>query len=84
MSKNHTLKLNEGKIEIGGVSEVISFGEKEVIFRIGERKLVIEGTGLSCESVDVEGGNAVLSGEVRALAYRTGTSAKGIIKRLFR
>ena len=84
MNKIHSLHVADGKIEIGGIEEIVSFGEKEAVFCLGERRLVVEGAGLTCESVDVEGGNAVLSGEVRAVTYKASVTAKGFIKKLFK
>lgn len=82
--KRHELHITDGRIEVGGVVEVVGYGDKEVTFLLSDRRIVITGTELRCESVDVETGRAVLSGRVNGLAYRAGASVKGLVKRLIK
>ena len=71
-------------MEIEGVSEVISACEKEAIIALTERRLVIEGTGIRCDNVDLASGRVRLTGDIKSVAYRVGVSAKSVLKRLFK
>ena len=83
-NKNHSLHLFENKIEILGIEEIIGYGDKEVTFRLSDSRIVISGNGLNCESVDVEKGRALLSGNVTSIIYRAGAQVKGLLKRLIK
>lgn len=83
-NKNHSLHLFENKIEILGIEEIIGYGDKEVTFRLSDSRIVISGSGLNCESVDVEKGRALLSGSVTSIIYRAGAQVKGLLKRLIK
>ncbi len=70
MENNGNLILeNRAKLCVSAVSDVESFDERRIVLRIGESRLVIEGSGLKINSVSVESGEAVITGLVDSCAY---------------
>lgn len=63
---------NRGKLCVSAVSDVESFDEKKIVLKVGECRLIIEGSGLKINSVSVEDGEATITGTVDSCTYTGG------------
>ena len=70
MADNGNLILeNREKLCVSAVSDVESFDDKRIVLKVGESRLIIEGSGLKINSVSVEDGEATITGTVDSCAY---------------
>lgn len=81
--KAHSL-LIKSETTITGVTQVVAIEEKEVKVAVGERFLFLTGKGFNAESLSLEEGTLVLSGEVFSVKYAAKAEAKSLLKRLFK
>lgn len=81
--KTHTLTIR-GETAVTGVVRVISVESGEVRLSLGDRDLILTGTGLSAEKLSVEEGSIVLSGEIRSIRYAPKQEAKTFLKKIFK
>ena len=66
----HKLTLNERKnLTVTGVTEVVSFDETAVIARTEHGTLVVHGKGLQLKTLQPEGGQVCVDGQICALIY---------------
>ena len=79
----HTLCVKE-EVTVTGVSSVISLGEKEVRLALTDKCLTLTGRNFCADKLSLEEGTLVLSGETESIRYTPKTSAKGLLKRLFK
>ena len=82
----HDLRLEgRNKLSLTGVTDVESFDETAAVLETALGTLVVRGSGLHVEQLDLEAGALKLSGEVDSLGYEQRTSARGsFLERLFR
>lgn len=83
IKKSHSLCI-KGETTITGVTQVISLEEREVKVGLGDRTLLLTGSGFSAEKLSIEEGVLVLAGEVISAKYAAKQEAKSLIKRLFK
>ncbi|MDO4542401.1 MAG: YabP/YqfC family sporulation protein [Bacillota bacterium] len=68
--KEHNIKIAGRQfMEISGVLQADSSEEKQVNLRTSMGEMVIEGEGLQIRHLDLNSGNAVVSGKVNAVLY---------------
>lgn len=79
-NQTHSLFIQENKTEIKGITGVSNYSDKELCFQLGKTLLVISGTNLNMENLNVEGGFALISGNVNSVKYKKG--AVSMLKRL--
>ncbi|MBR5536942.1 MAG: sporulation protein YabP [Clostridia bacterium] len=81
----HSVSLDERhRLNVTGVSEVVSFDETEVIMDTTLGLLTVEGEGLHVEKLSLDIGELSLEGSVHSLCYSRGNQKKGSIwSRLF-
>ena len=66
----HRLSLNERKeLTMNGVTEVVSFGEDNVVLRTALGTLMVHGSGLKLKTLSLEGGQVAVDGSIAALVY---------------
>ena len=78
---------NRRNVFLTGVTEILSFDEKEILLLTAEGKLMLKGTQLHVKGLDLEKGEAVLEGHVDSLIYLSKESSKkeeSLLKRMFR
>ena len=78
--QSHSLFIQNNKTEIKGITGVSNYSDKELCFQIDKTILVISGTNLNMENLNVESGFAIVSGEVCSVKYKKG--AVSMLKRL--
>ena len=83
---NLTLE-NRSKLFLTGVIEVISFNEEKIFFNTCKGSLVIKGSGLKMNKLDVQNGDVLIVGTIDSCVYTAQQVKKDketIISRLFR
>ena len=83
LKNKHSLTIRD-LTTVTGVKSVISLGDKEVRLALEEKTLILVGRSFSAESLSLEEGTLLLSGEVESLRYAAKTEAKGFLKRLLK
>lgn len=82
--KNHTLTLeNRNQLSMTGISDVKSFNEEEINAKTDYGELLIKGSNLHVEVLDLDTGALTISGSIMALVYNDKVESKGGIRRLF-
>lgn len=82
--KNHALTLeNRNQLSMTGVSDVKSFNEEEINAKTDYGELLIKGTNLHVEVLDLDTGALTISGSVMALVYNDKVESKGGFRRFF-
>ena len=67
-----------------GVSNVDSFDEQTIVAYTDLGELVVKGSGLHINRLNIETGELTLTGEVDSLTYTQGLQNGGMLSRLFR
>lgn len=76
MEDNGNLILeNRQKLSVSAVSDVESYDDRRIALKVGDSRLVIEGSGLKINSVSVENGEALVTGTIDSCVYTR--AAKG-------
>jgi sporulation protein YabP len=82
--KNHTLTLqNREVLELSGISDVTAFNEEEIVATCDWGDIMIKGSSLHVEILDLETGELKIVGKVAALVYNDRIQPKGFFKRVF-
>lgn len=81
---NHTLFLEENKIEVKGLCGVLSYQNKEIILSLPSSTLIISGLDLSLENFDTENGTATIFGKTSEIKYKKGSEKLGFFKKLIK
>ena len=79
----HKLTLNERKsLTVTGVTEVVSFDESAVIARTDIGTLVVQGKNLQLKTLQPDGGQVAVEGQISALIYEEPKAAGSLWRRL--
>ncbi len=85
---SHSLEMkNRRNVFLTGVTEILSFDEKEILLLTAEGKLMLKGLQLHVKGLDLGKGEAVLEGHVDSLIYlskESGKKEESLLKRMFR
>lgn len=82
----HQIKLiNRKNAELEGVTDVISFDDKEILLETTEGRLLISGKELHVGCIELETGKVSIDGEVSHICYQTTGKRKeeSLLRRLF-
>lgn len=82
MSDKHSLKLYDDRLEIGGVTKVISYDDKEVILSLGDKDIILDGENLSLLDLSLDDKTSVVIGVIHSIRYKKATPKLGFLKRL--
>ncbi len=82
----HSISLdNREKLSANGITDILSFDEEAIVAQTEKGILIIRGSGLHIDSLDLEKGSLVADGDISALTYDSdGGEKSGIFARLFR
>lgn len=82
----HRLTLeSRGQLSVSGVTEVGSFDESAAVLETAQGTLVVRGTDLHMDRLDLESGEVRLKGTVDSLVYEENAHIRGsFFERLFR
>lgn len=84
MEKHMITIDNREKITITDVKSVDAFDEEEICAELSEGGLVVKGKQLHIQLLDLDCGNAIISGEIASVSYTQKKSEKNIIKKLLK
>ncbi len=75
---------SRSKVEISGVTNVVSFDEEGICLESEMGEMLIEGRGLRVSSLDTDRGKIYIDGTIDGLYYNTNTNEpkKGLFGRL--
>lgn len=80
----HSLMLqNREVLELGGITNVLSFNDLEIVCTSDCGELVIKGERLNVEVLDLDTGDLKITGKVFALVYSDTVTKQGFFKRVF-
>ena len=83
-TKPHTLMLdNRKKLVITGAEDVNGFNEDAVSVKTTDGTLIIKGSGLHIDKLNLDSGDVSIEGRVDAMQY-IGNGSKSKLSRLFR
>ncbi len=82
----HSISLdNRERLSANGITDILSFDEEAIVAQTEKGILIIRGSGLHIDSLDLEKGSLSADGDISALTYDNGGGEKnGIFSRLFR
>lgn len=86
-TRGHTLEVKDRKaIKVTGVKHVDSYDDKEIILKTSLGDLIIKGTDLNINSLNLEDGSLQVIGLVENMLYaeEAGAKRKNFIKRLLK
>ena len=76
---------NRSKLALTGVLDVESFDEEEVALSTQQGSLVVSGSGLHVEKLNLDSGDVMIRGVVDTLRYEdSAASSGGFFSRMFR
>ena len=85
MGKNHTLMLdNRRKLVLTGAVEVNGFNEETVSVKTTAGTLIVKGSGLHVDKLNLETGDVSIDGKINAMQYLGGDKSQSKLSRLFR
>ena len=89
VQKNHKLVLNNRKTGmVTGVLDVLSFNLNEILLETEQGMLMVKGTDLHVNRVNLEKGEIDLSGNIDSISYSdihsAGKQAGSLFEKLFR
>ena len=83
-TKPHTLMLdNRKKLVITGAEDVNGFNEDAVSVKTTDGSLIIKGSGLHIDKLNLDAGDVSIEGRVDAMQY-IGNGSKSKLSKLFR
>ena len=83
--KSHTLMLdNRSKLSLTGVEDVSGFNEEAVSVRTTDGTLIIRGSGLHIDRLNLETGDVSVDGSIDSMQYLGSEGSKSKLSRLFR
>ena len=82
--KKHTASCeNRETLEMSGINDVNAFNEEEVTAASDWGDIIIKGSALQVETLDLESGVLKVRGRISAIIYNDKTVVKGFLKRAF-
>jgi len=83
-NKNHSVSmLNRQSVEMTGIKDVSSFNEEEVNAVCDCGSVLIKGSHLLVEALDIENGILKLSGRITAIVYIENKNGKKLFGKVF-
>ena len=83
--KSHTLMLdNRSRLSLTGVEDVSGFNEEAVSVRTADGTLIIRGSGLHIDRLNLETGDVSVDGSIDSMQYLGSDGSKSKLSRLFR
>lgn len=81
--KKHNVVIeNRESIALSGVKDAPAFNENEALICTDYGDIVVKGSGMRLDALDLESGNVKIYGKITALIYNDKLQAKGFFKRM--
>lgn len=82
--KKHTAFLeNRETLEMSGINDIKAFNEEEITAKSDRGNILIKGSDLHIEALDLETGELKVRGKIGAVVYSDVPDVKGLFGRLF-
>ncbi|MBQ9530788.1 MAG: sporulation protein YabP [Eubacterium sp.] len=82
--KKHTLSaVNREEVDLTGINDVSSFNEEEINAACDLGNVLIKGSHLLVETLDLDNGILKVSGRITAIVYSDKSDAKKLFGKLF-
>ena len=83
-TRNHSISIqNRESVEMTGISDVASFNEEEVNASCESGNILIKGSHLLVETLDLDNGILKVNGRITAIVYSEKSSSKKLFGRIF-
>ena len=83
--EKHTVTIeNREEIAVTAVTGIDTFDEEEVCVQLTEGGLIIKGRNLHIQRLDLDAGEASLSGEISSLIYTKKSTEKKMLKKFLK
>jgi hypothetical protein len=82
--KQHSLLVEDNKIQILGIISIKQSDEKVLSVKLTDRTLTITGDGLNITKLDLEEGKLCADGKTQTTKYSNGGLREPLLKRLFK
>lgn len=66
---NNIILENRKKLSLSGISEIESFDDEKITLMTDNGGLLIKGSGLKIDNLDVESGDVMVNGTISAIVY---------------
>lgn len=84
LAQEHKLTLDDrGKLTVSGVEDVESFDEQAIVLVTVRGVLIVRGSGLHLQSLNLDGGCVTVDGIVDSLVYEASRQTGSLLRRLF-
>lgn len=84
-SKPHNVILEDReRLSVSGVEDVDSFDERQIIMRTSKGNLILRGSNLHIDRLDVDSGELAVTGLVTDLGYEETAPGGSLWSRLFK
>ena len=83
LPKNHSFLLDNKHFKVSGVIKIISFLEEKIVLKLDGVSLIITGSDLTIQNLNIEGGMVEATGTVKTMKY-TDTFKANVIGKLFK
>ena len=84
ISNQNIIVENRERINVSGVTDVISFDDETVLLNTSAGKLTVKGDDLRIVSFNTETGDLTAEGKIHAAVYTGETKSGGFMSRLLR
>ncbi|MGN1042219.1 MAG: YabP/YqfC family sporulation protein [Christensenellales bacterium] len=81
---NKSFRYENGKTTVSGVTNVISFDEKEVVLRLHDCLLTIKGCGFKMEEMEVKSGLFTMNGNIASMVYHEKAEKTSFFNKIFK
>lgn len=83
-NKNHSISIqNRETVEMTGIRDVSSFNEEEINASSDCGSVIIKGSHLLVETLDLDNGVLKVNGRISALIYSEKTNKGGLLGKMF-
>lgn len=82
--KNHSLLIENGRITLTGVVKALGSNDREISVELSGTRLIIEGSEINIDTLDLEAGRLSASGTVKTVKYLAAHEKQALLKRLFK
>lgn len=82
--RKHSVNIeNRESIELSGVVDVPAFNEEEANIVTDYGNIILKGSGMKLDALDLDAGIVKIFGKITALVYNEQSEVKSIFKRMF-
>ncbi|MEG1613375.1 MAG: hypothetical protein RR357_04340 [Clostridia bacterium] len=84
IKRQHSLLIEEGKLNVLGIVRIDSSNDKIIVMQLSDKTLSIFGDSFNIDLLDLEAGKLTASGNVKEAKYSSAHEKQALMKRLFK